>query len=554
MRLRRRRGSAVALGTVLALALLVIGVGFLFMSLYMGGQNETKNAVDAGALNVGKQAVDNVSVDLGPQANEQCFADVCSDDPSPGSKTDGRVTLRRINRLWAKAMLMAINANAAQKDGNAGAGAGNAQQAYEGVKGISERLSAKLTTPSNLYGFFTDVAQLNSVRMIGKGARVDVRPGNEWQTSYMDRGNESNISLSNAAGFNLPPGYVINPGYTTESKRKTKKGKGLSYLKGYEPLAIDGKTFWFVPFALEQRPHLVSGGAFDQLKKETAPLAWDKPVPNAFSASGIATQGGVGETATSWVLSNPRQTYQMSIPHSFLHIKLDEMKTHWYFFPFGPFPRIEFGKPQTYGYTTDTQTGTPMPHGGVLSALVSPGQVTVGLDVVGRNLYQIIFGPPSGDTAQVEAYMTNRVNEMLSASNATISFSDLKKVLSDPLTIGWMLAGERDFYVFSTDGKKLTVQPKAMAMAMAPWLATKISNTADGNEKRLIDDATSIAPIFFTPAVTPDPLCTLLLALGWGTWDKDVYWTPGTGYNGCLGEIRVKRWTDVYSLGVCVPL
>lgn len=54
---RSARGSATVLSTVLALVLVVLGVGFLFFTLYMGGQRETKNAVDAGALKIGRAHV-----------------------------------------------------------------------------------------------------------------------------------------------------------------------------------------------------------------------------------------------------------------------------------------------------------------------------------------------------------------------------------------------------------------------------------------------------------------------------------------------------------------
>lgn len=91
-------------------------------------------------------------------------------------------------------------------------------------------------------------------------------------------------------------------------------------------------------------------------------------------------------------------------------------------------------------------------------------------------------------------------------------------------------------------------------MGMSPWLFNMIDNDPDGKEKKLVDDASMPGPIFFSPIVTPDPFCIELFSFGWGTWDKDLYWTPGTGYNGCLGTVRVKRWTDVYSLGICTPV
>jgi hypothetical protein len=138
--------------------------------------------------------------------------------------------------------------------------------------------------------------------------------------------------------------------------------------------------------------------------------------------------------------------------------------------------------------------------------------------------------------------------------------SDLHNLLSNPATIAWLIAGERDFYIFCTDGTNLTVQPNALAVAMArepngtPWLAPMIGKDPDGSQKLVINDASQIGPAFFDPTVTPDPFCSELFSFGWTEWNKNVSWTPGSGYNGNLGNIEVKRWTDVYSLGVCNPL
>ena len=55
--------------------------------------------------------------------------------------------------------------------------------------------------------------------------------------------------------------------------------------------------------------------------------------------------------AMSWVLTNPGTTFKMSMPHSFVRIKLDKMETNWYFFPLmPPIPpkRVKYGDPQEY--------------------------------------------------------------------------------------------------------------------------------------------------------------------------------------------------------------
>jgi hypothetical protein len=374
--LHRKRGSATVFSTVLALVITVLGIGFLFFLLYMGAQRETKNAVDAGTLNLGKQALDQISVNIIPTDKQQCFMDVATDTDHGSIVNDNKISLRRINRVWAKAMLIGINADAAAADGNAGSGGANANSAFQGAEEISNALAAKLVDENNLHGFFTDLAKQNSVRMIGTNASVSVVPGAGWQTSLMERERESNIVLTgNPPSFNLPPGYSLNGNYSTECTRTPKPGKanGLYFLKGYLPMQVAGHTFWQVPFLYDEKPHSVAKSLFDESHVSAKALSWNNPVPNAFSAHGMASKpGAVAEQAKSWMLTNPRQPFKLAMPHSFMHINLDDTKSHWFFSPFGPVPAVEFGASQTYGYTTDSQTGTPMPAGGVLCATSLP--------------------------------------------------------------------------------------------------------------------------------------------------------------------------------------
>lgn len=555
MKRRKSKGSAVAFGAALALALVILGVGFLIFSLYMGGQSETKNATDAGALSLGRDVQDQIQVQLSQDENQQCFNDVTTDSTDNSANPDGNVDLRRINRVWAKALLMAINADAAQNDGNVGSGESNAQQACSGAQAISDSLAQKLDTPSNLYGFFDAFSQQNSVRMIEKGLSVSKQAGSNWQTSLLDRNDESNIVLNGQPpSFNLPPNYSLSSDAYTKCTRTNvpTSAANFYFLKGYAPITAAGQTFWQVPYQYDEKPHLVSRTIFDANTAKASPISWDNPVPNSFSVFGAANKpGGKGENAMSWVLTNPNQPFQLSMPHGFLHIHVDDMYTHWYYFPTG-YPPIEFGPTQQYGYTTDDQTSTGMPEGGPFCSYVIPVDVTVGLDVVGRSLDDIIFGVPTGDTSGVEAYMTNRINEMISVPGKTLTASDLHSVLGQFQTRGWLVAGQTDFYLYSNDGKTISLAPQLTAQAFPLWLASEINNTPDGSETKLIDDATSPSLIYDVTA-TPDPFCTFVFAMGETTWDKDVYWTPGTGYNNCLGQIRVKRWTDCYSVGICAP-
>ena len=556
---RSKRASVTAFATALALMLMVLGIGFIIISLYMGGQKETKNATDAGALSVGKEVLDEPSVMLTPAADSRVFFDCTNDLINNNSIGDGRVNLNRINRVWAKAMVIAINA----QDSNAGGGAANADAAFDSAQSISNSLADKLTNPSNLHGFFRNLSKKNSTRMIGVGSTTEVKPGGGWQTSLMDRECESNIQLTGgpSSGYYMPPGFTLPASCTTDCTRDPIPGEvtNTKFLKGYAPLQIGKHEFWQVPFKWNDKPHLVSSTPFNAAKVSTLPTTWTKPVPNAFSVEGQAVKpGATGETASSWVLSNPRHAFKLAAPHSFLHIKVDKLVCKWFYYT--PLKVPGFSD-DDYGYTPESKTGTISTPGGVGSVSLTPPAHIVGGDVVGRTLDEIIFGLPKGNTDKLEKYMVSRANQMISKPGVEITASKLHSTLDNPTTIAWLLAGERDFYVFSKDGETLECQPKIPAGFMGkPWLPLIISEAADGNETKLINDAnmpsltdfpmpTSPVPIFgFTPAPPYVP------NVSWELWDKDVYWTNGTGYNGNLGDVRVKRWTEIHSVGVCIPI
>jgi hypothetical protein len=125
--------------------------------------------------------------------------------------------------------------------------------------------------------------------------------------------------------------------------------------------------------------------------------------------------------------------------------------------------KVEFGAAQTYDFSDSpkSMTGTPMPGGGVLCTLwYSPPAQVIGLDIVGRSLDEVIFGPPPGNINKVEGYMVNRANEMISKPGVTITPAKLHSVLGSALTRAWLIAGEKDFYLFSKDGETLECEPK----------------------------------------------------------------------------------------------
>lgn len=560
---RNQRGSITAFSAALAFLLVILGMGFFFFIMYMNAQKETKNAVDAGMLNVGKKSLDEITVQLGPK-EIQMFEDVATNDITGAADLDltNRVAnLRRINRIWAKALLVAINAEDAKSAGQAGGSDSNAQNYFDSASSISNKLADKLTSQNNLHGFFKELAQQNSVRMIGNGAKVNVVAGGGWQTSRMEAEKESNIVLAGSPSnkFNMPPHFQMSNNFVTKGTRKYIPAEATNYyfLKGYEPLTVGGNTFWQVPFLYDEKPHLVSGSLFNDAMKD-AP-SWQKAVPNAFSGEGAAEKvGRPGERAKSWVLTNPRQPFKLSIPHSFVRFKVDKPEVSWYFFPFLA-PPVKMGT-DDYNFIPDTKnpTGT-----GILSTTVTGQSIPVGADIVGCSIDNLIFASPagviagtgvSGDEKEMETYLVNRANEMISKPGVTLSANQVHGVLDNPLTVAALIAGERDFVMFSPDGKSVRCLPTKAAALAAPWLLVYQSKEADGTEKQMFDQDSAAIEMTNIPTVIPYPFCQLKTALGWGFHYKEVFWKPGTGYNGALGEVRIKRYSKGYLLGVCTPI
>lgn len=557
-RSRTETGSVMGIAAGLSFTLVILGVGFFFFTMYMGAQKETKNAVDAGTLNVGRKALSDVSVKILP-TNQ--FFDVTSDkvDNKP-TNCDGDINLRRINRLWAKAMLYKINAMGAQSDGLGGNGNSNASSALSECKSLSDDLASKLKNQNNLHGFFTDVASRNSVRMIGQSASVSVISGQNWQTAHMEKEGESNVMLGgNNGSLFEPTGFSWNNSDLTKTVRQPapQGAAGVTFFKGYQPITLGGDNYWQVPFLFDEKPHLVARSNFEPAKQ--APNGWQNAVPNAFSAEGVASQPGrPAEKATSWMLTNPRQTFKASIPTGFVHIKLETPKVEYYFLPHAPGPLIHYQPGDgTYGFTPSNPSVTA-PGFGVLCT-TSTADPILGGDTTGRTVDELLFSTPGmspGDKAHLEQNLVSRCNEMVSKPGVSISTGKMHDALDAFSTRGEILAGQRDFYLYSPDGEKVVCRSRVSMGVDAPWMLLFTNNTADGTEKTYKEND-MVGPPSFGKA-TPDPFCKVVspvapgIPCGMLQYKLQNFWKPGTGTNHCLGDIRCQRGTDVNTITISV--
>lgn len=541
LRQRRKRGATLAFATVLALVLVVLGVGFFFFSMYMGAQNETKNATDAGALNVAKQVLSDSAVTYIITGNDQeeFFRDVTGNvlpNNPLGNIGDGKVTLTNINRIWAKALFVAVNADAA---GSArGDTSANVQAALDGAQSITDRLVQKLTNETTLEKYFEAYSMPNSTRMLGTNTKVTAWSGDDhWETSLMDRGSESNIELTG----NLPPGYNLQNGYSTGTKRKSNAtgANNKTFLTGYTPLTVQDQTFWQVPFQFDGKPHLVSNAYFRKNQQQTTqlPEKWDKAVPNAFSVGGkVQTSGGkMGETAMSWVQTNPKQTFPMQFPTGFVRIVVKPNKVQWSVLGLpmdkGTYPSQMF---------SELYSGDGIPYPILINCSTVMGDAEMGMEygplpcvLTAINGIEPPFTPGSNNKAMT--YLLQRCKEI----DPTFTMANLCELLLYPLDFS--STDEQRFYLYGVGGKVLIGSDSTTPSGVG------FDKDADPEGSEQWNDSTEFMGNFFYEYITCDgvpsppigPFPTPPTEISWS-------WKPGTGYQkGCLGELTVKHETEI---------
>lgn len=497
---------------VCTLVVIIVALAFVQMHLLFGGSREVTNAVDAGTLNTGLQAP-TVKVDIQGGTNEGQFSDVAENGQS--------FSLKSINRMWAKCLLCLMNEKSMETDGySSGQSKNDAEQFFQAASNISDRLSQKLNDQSNLKPFFSNLVGRESVRMLGTKANVVYDGGAGWSTSLMDRKVESNVALYSDQ---LPDGIDMS------SLNTVKAGDGKDYFMGYSPIGMLGHYITFVPFRLNTQPHLVSGKIYEQNTASAAPISqYPVPVPNAFSCQGTTEMQNLEkQRCRSFVLANPQKIFDLTLPHSFIHIKLDTNTSHFYLNG-TPFPD------QTYDYGIPTvQTAGPMEVGtGTLTA-----ETGVGYEFIPPTVWQSLTALPGSDYSKLKAVMTQRCAEMKHGFQQ----SDLVSLLSSML-----IPGITDYYIYPDDSGNVRLAPSLSNPVPPSWVLS--GSEPDGSEAEICSNDTWLFPNWTFPILEgtgAKPLPSF-------TEETDsVNWTAGTGFGGCLGKVRVTHDTTSYCNGAC---
>lgn len=507
---RNTDGAIMPIAVTLAIILAVLVVAFFQLEMQLGGSKEVRNAVDAGALNTGKKLF---SLKVAAQgAEEMKFLDVADSSQQFG--------LANINRVLARAFLVRLNAKAMDDEGTGTAlSRSNANSMTDAALALAGRLADRLNDQGQLHPFFDDIATRNSVRMLGKASVIQHKPGPEWATSLLDRQQESNIEIQ---ANQLPGSISMNDVKAVQAK------DNKFYLAGYNAVNILNRDLAFVPFKVSEKTHLVSGAAFEANMRQQAPFPqWANPVPNAFSCFG-ATQGQDREaqTARSFVIANPQRSFPAAIPRGFVRINFNSNEINW------NINGIPTGS-TSYDFFPSVESRGPIPAGiGTITAYAS-----VGNEYIPPTLYKGIFAIPGTGYGEVK----NRILQRCRQIKPGLTEGELDATLmACPL-----IPGIKQYVIFVGPGNTLMATPKDGAMAFSPMMNP--NNNPDGSSKELVEEDGFMFPnpcwfVLSGPGPKPGPF--------WSDYDGSLKWTPGSGENDCLGELRIDRDTDVYVTGV----
>jgi hypothetical protein len=536
----RKRGAALGLSVVLAFFLLALLLGLFWISMYMGGEREAKTAGDSGALNVGKQTSTTVQVPL--QGDEIAnFTDVSN---------SGQIGLTNINRVWAKALLVAINGAQMQSDGSIGSGQSDVKSMQHYADAVSQRLAQQLSDPTNLTNFYLQYADQNSTRMLGNGSSVQVDDGliMNWSTSFLDcpaDGNpagtpyESNVFIDTSNNVQLPPGYDASSLQTITPK----KDPTHTYLAGYVPYSVMNLNFWQVPFRFGERPHLVAKSEFQQFNDPTklGPPGWSpNAVPNSFSTlGGTVNNRQYGLQAAAWVQANPQKSFQAAIPDGYVRILIHQNKLVWTLV--GAFIPGYLTETDSYDFYPAQYVTPDFSTVSVLVCATATPQGLVGNEYAVPTVFTGLYATPPIPPMSCQSFseLLARVNQIHPGTSSGALIGLLSSMPLNPT------GGDQEFAIYNVNPTDYTSQLLITPLSASP---PTVQGLPDGSQQSMESEGPMLGPDFCWMDITCD---TSPFVPGLATISATRTWTPGTGYNStpgqgaCLGKLEVQRETDL---------
>jgi len=321
MKVRRQGGATLGLVAACVFFVIVIGVGFYFLSKIIGGGREVANATDAGALNVAKQALKRGTVAMTAAQNSEFGA---LTDP-PGS---GQVTLITYNRIIAQAMMVATNA---QVEGT-GIAKTNAQATAALAQAVGASLKSSLVTATtaSLPGDFNSIAGVSNTKMWNG----NVVSCTTISTGYLKAKGSTNVIFDPAtiAAFGgwSPNDLTTGPSASNQPNGQDWLGApvapGAHYMPGYDNNSFLGGSVVLtgVPVFPNTKPHLVDIGTFNADLTSNAGFVTDPNTSaNAFHANAQAVEAKSSNTAGTLacaIVGVLNKDFKASFPRGFLRI------------------------------------------------------------------------------------------------------------------------------------------------------------------------------------------------------------------------------------------
>ena len=503
--LRTWRGSMLILVAAGIFIVILVGLVMLWLTMTLGASNQLQNAVDAGSLNVARQSLTGINIRADAlDDDDETFTDVAD--------SKGNFNLENYNRVVGKAMLIAINNVAmAQEDCATEESYKNIDDMFHMLRSIGQQLDKKLHDDRIKTGFFYAVSRQNSVRMMGMQPSLSVV--GKIRTGYVDKDEPSNVKFKDDV---LPFGFQSELLHASPLKDGKEK-----MLLGYKPIEVGERFFVFVPQPCRP-PHLISSRTFAKSSNVQSILRGapeghsNKVLPNAFLVVGQVTEkNGVTKELRTEAASQAdslRNSFVLEVPHGFIRI---------------------INRPPVYilkMHKNQNGWGEVMPElpdcaAGVFTKEVKPklDQDNAWFKLVGDE------GRNGGPTAKALERYLQRVHE--------IKYAFEEKDMSPPLRDTEVPERTTAYTYRDKDDKiQISLADDDKIDQQAPWLRFKANNDIES------DGQPSMATTVMYEVTTKHPIVRTDCAAAVRLDRTYMYiFKPGTGVNGCLGDLTIGR-------------
>ncbi|MBI1272016.1 hypothetical protein GC174_16435 [bacterium] len=497
---RSENGASIALAAAFFfVCVLLIYFGFN-MSVIMGGSRQVRNAVDAAVLNVAKRQIET------KVRSNNAFADVAD--------STGNIGISNINRVWGKALLVNANAEEIQRSGLANSSTmGNAATSYQMAKQLNDSLVEELTDPVRLNMYFRHTSNRRGAPLLGESAKLDKAKDTQYQIAMVGRGDESNIR------------YKADQ-FPTQTPICGLNFRGGNYLAGYTSMMMNGKPFMFTTFHAAEMPHLISDTVFQQSKPTVTPVGdFSNPIPNAWHASGVVHGEKGNLRASASAVANPQRQFDLAIPYGYVRIKMTNV-SKWY---------VEGELKNQREYRSEPGQKIL----GLAGAKLSDDKRFDGWANLGNEYNQpsllAFMDMTGGDKETVYNKMTQRLKQV----DPKFTKQLLKKLLAKVS----LTTGVTEYFIYpvykSADHTDpyLTVAPNTGNLP--GWLNKDLPLDGDPGlvleEKALYGEPNHCWAV---PESNPAPT-------GGTKFTGRIDWAPCTGFNQCLGLVKMARETKI---------